>query len=295
MKSLDKPIHRFGLIANSDKPCSRAAMQSAVAAIGKSGGQVVTESATAAMGRLPEMPVCRTVPQLARRCDVLLVFGGDGTILRVARDLEGARTPVLGINIGRLGFLTEVQTENLESALLQVDRGDFALESRSMIEATMEKSGNEARQVALNDFVISRGVVSRMIELEVRVDGVQLTRYRCDGLIVSTPTGSTAYSMAAGGAIVSPTADVFAVTPICPHTLSNRSVIVSLRSVVEVRILSRKLTTMLTADGQVPMRLSAGDTITIRRSTHSIRLLRLAGSNFFDTLRRKLGGSGSNV
>ena len=126
-------------------------------------------------------------------------------------------------------------------------------------------------------------------------DGDVLTRYRCDGLIVCTPTGSTAYSLSAGGAVVSPRADVFTLTPICPHTLSNRSVIVSLRSTVRVRVLSERVETILTADGQKMIPLNFGDVITIRRSRRAIRLLHLAGSSFFDTLRRKLNWRGSNV
>jgi len=127
------------------------------------------------------------------------------------------------------------------------------------------------------------------------VDGEALTRYRCDGLIVCSPTGSTAYSLAAGGAVVSPSADVFSLTPICPHTLSNRSVIVSLASTVKVKPLSQKVETVLTADGQISHPLSAGDTVTIRRSPEGIRLLHLAGSSFFETLRRKLNWRGSTV
>jgi NAD+ kinase len=134
-----------------------------------------------------------------------------------------------------------------------------------------------------------------MIELEVRVDGEVLTRYRCDGLIVSSPTGSTAYSLSAGGAVVSPAAEVFALTPICPHTLSNRSVILSLDCTIQVKVLSEKLETVLTADGQVQTELAAGDVVTIRRSKYPIRLLHPANSSFFETLRRKLNWSGSNI
>jgi NAD+ kinase len=147
--------------------------------------------------------------------------------------------------------------------------------------------------VALNDFVISRGTVPRMIELEVRVNGELLTSYRGDGLIVSSPTGSTAYSLAAGGAVVSPQAEVFALTPICAHTLSSRSVIVSLRSTIEVRLLSQRVETFLAADGQTPMAVNAGEVIRFRRSQHPARFVRLPGTSFFDTLRTKLNWSGS--
>jgi len=137
--------------------------------------------------------------------------------------------------------------------------------------------------------------VSVLVELEVTVDDEVLTRYRCDGLIISSPTGSTAYSLAAGGAVISPSAEVFAITPICPHTLSNRSVIVSLRSSVRVAVLNPKVETIVTADGQTPKILQCGDTLTIRRSRHGVRVLHLAGSSFFKTLQRKLNWIGSHV
>jgi len=209
--------------------------------------------------------------------------------------VAGFNTPILGINVGGLGFLTAVSSEQLPDALASIWSADYIVEPRSLIEATGQAQNRPIQQSALNDFVISRGTVPRLIELEVSVDDAVLTRYRCDGLIVSSPTGSTAYSLAAGGAIVSPNAEIFALTPICPHTLSNRSVIVSLNSVVRARILSRRVETILSADGQVQTQLSAGDSVEIRRSQRCVRLLRLAGTSFFETLRQKLHWSGSNV
>jgi len=164
-----------------------------------------------------------------------------------------------------------------------------------LIETSARSGSGMISQVALNDFVLSRGAASRLIELNVTVDGEILTRYRCDGLIVSSPTGSTAYSLAAGGAVVSPAAEVFAITPICPHTLSNRSVIVGLQSKIEVTVLSRKLEVFLTADGQEQTPLAFGDVVQIYRSRKSVRLVRLLGRSFFETLRKKLNWSGSNV
>jgi NAD+ kinase len=232
---------------------------------------------------------------LTRRVDLLIVFGGDGTMLRVAREIAGSKTPIVGINAGGLGFLTDVQSQQLPVALKQIFNGQTRLESRPLIEAEGSFGGTPMMLQALNDFVITRGAAPRLIELEVRVNDEVLTRYRCDGLIVCSPTGSTAYSLAAGGAVVSPSAEVFTLTPICPHTLSNRSVIVSLDSLITVRVLSKRVETVLTADGQSPVPLAPGDQIEIRRSRHSIRLLHLAGSSFFETLRRKLAWSGSNV
>jgi len=251
---------------------------------------VLTDQATAALADL-EAPTHADATALAREADLLMVFGGDGTMLRVAREIAGLRTPMLGINAGGLGFLTHVQAHQLPQALKELWSGETVLETRPLIEAV----NHDWSFRALNDFVITRGCSPRLIELEVAVDGEMLTVYRCDGLIVCSPTGSTAYSLAAGGAVVSPAAEVFTLTPICPHTLSNRSVIVSLDSVVTVRVLSRRVDTILTADGQQPRPLAAGDLVTIRRSKHEVRLLHLAGSSFFETLRRKLGWSGSHV
>ncbi len=232
---------------------------------------------------------------LTKRVDLLIVFGGDGTMLRVARDIAGSTTPILGINAGGLGFLTDVQAHQMPLALNQVWAGETQLASRSMIEATGRVEGRVVKLPALNDIVISRGFAPHLVDLEVTVDGDILTRYRCDGLIVCSPTGSTAYSLSAGGAIVGPTAEVFALTPICPHTLSNRSVIVGLQSTLRVKVLTAKADTVLSADGQGPTPLTCGDIITIRRSRHAIRFLHLAGSSFYDTLRRKLNWRGASV
>ena len=294
MKKLSEQIKRVGLIANADKVSSRPLVRRAASLIRASQRVVVTDAATAALANL-KAPTCPSPAALARQVDLLMVFGGDGTMLRVARETAGSRTPFIGINVGSLGFLTDVQAHQLSLALKQIWAGETILESRSLIEAAARNSSNRIAETALNDFVVSRGAAPRLIELEVMVDGETLTRYRCDGLIVCTPTGSTAYSLSAGGAVVSPRADVFTLTPICPHTLSNRSVIVSLDSIVRVKVLSERVDTFLTADGQKIIPLSTGEVVTIKRSRHSIRLLHLAGSSFFETLRRKLNWSGSNI
>ncbi len=216
-------------------------------------------------------------------------------MLRVARETSGIGKPILGVNIGGLGFLTAVPSDSLGSALRRVWSGAFTIEERPLIEAVGKNVGRGISQMAFNDFVLSRGSTPRLIELEVAVDGKNLTRFRCDGLIVSSPTGSTAYSLAAGGAIVDPSSEVFTITPICAHTLSNRSVIVGLSSKVEVRVASVKPETILSADGQIVSELSTGDTVTIRRSRKSVRLVHLNGTSFFETLRIKLNWSGSNI
>lgn len=297
MSSLRKPnkaVQRVGLVANPEKTACRAVLQQAAQLVLDSGRQPLIDLATARLLAW-KRDTCANPATLARRSDLLLVFGGDGTMLRVAREIAGSKTPILGINIGGLGFLTAVPSHRLEEALTGIWNGEYCMDPRPLIAATGMAQGKVLSQLALNDFVLGRGGTSRMIELEVSVDEQILTRYRCDGLVVSSPTGSTAYSLSAGGAVVCPTAEVFTLTPICPHTLSNRSVIVSLNSSVQVKVISHKLETVMTADGQVQVALAAGDMVTIRRSTHAVRLVHLAGNSFFATLRQKLSWSGSSV
>jgi NAD+ kinase len=254
---------------------------------------VLADAATARAARL-KVPVRRDAASLSRAVDLLLVFGGDGTMLRVAREVAGLPTPLLGINIGGLGFLASASTERLAEELAMVERREYALESRSLIEATLRRGRRQRRYLALNDFVVARGHAARLIELSVAVNGEELTRYRGDGLIVGSPTGSTAYSLAAGGPLICPTAEVFSLTPICPHTLSNRSVVVSLNSVIRVELSTPQPATIFSADGQLMHDLVPGDAITIRRSPKTVRLMHLPGASFFETLRQKLhwrGGS----
>lgn len=293
MKKTADHIQRVGLIGNPDKPSCARIIQRAARLIRTAGRQLVTVPETAAQARL-KAKVCASVEQLAREVDLLMVFGGDGTMLRVARQTAGVTTPLLGVNIGGLGFLTAVPSDELEQALKLIWRGGFKFERRALIEANARIRGKKLRQLALNDVVIGRGEVARLIDLEVDVNGDPLTRYRCDGLIVSSPTGSTAYSLAAGGAVVLPTAEVFAVTPICPHTLSNRSLIVPLDATVRIKPVNARTQTLLSADGEILSTLSPGDEVVIRRSRYTTRLMHLADSSFFAALRRKLHWRGTN-
>ena len=294
MRKLADKIKRVGVIGNSEKISCAGAVNQAARLISAAGRRLYSDAVTAQLAGLKGV-VCPDAATLTRQVDLLLVFGGDGTILRVARQIAGSRTPILGINIGGLGFLTAVPSAELPRALKRVWEGEFRFESRVLIKATARCNGRQFEQSALNDIVISRGIASRLIELEVRIDEDPLTRYRCDGLIVSSPTGSTAYSLAAGGAVVFPTADVFALTPICPHTLSNRSLILPLTSTIEVRVVNPKPATILSTDGQVVSELGTGDRIVICRSRQSVRLMHLAGSSFCQTLRRKLHWRGATL
>ena len=294
MKKPADKIKRIGLIGNSEKVSCAEAVSKAARLIRAADRQIFCDAATAQLAHL-RGTVCPDASALAGQVDLLLVFGGDGTMLRVARAIAGSHTPMLGINIGGLGFLTAVPSGDLARALRHIWNGEFKFESRVLIEAQADCQRKLVRQSALNDLVISRGIASRLIELHVSVDGDPLTRYRCDGLIVSSPTGSTAYSLAAGGAVVFPTAEVFQLTPICPHTLSNRSLILPLASTICVKVINPKPATILSADGQVVTELAAGDQITIRRSREAVRLMHLEDSSFFETLRVKLHWRGANL
>lgn len=294
MKTLADRIKRVGLIGNSQKISGAGAVKRAADLIVAAGRKIYSDPATARLARL-KVVVCADAARLARQVDLLVVFGGDGTMLRVAREIAGSRTPILGVNIGGLGFLTAVPSANMPHALKCVWAGQFRFESRVLIQATGRCGGRLVDQTALNDIVIGRSVASRLIELDVSVDGAPLTRYRCDGLIFSSPTGSTAYSLSAGGAVVFPTAEVLALTPICPHTLSNRSLILPLTATIDVKIISPKPATILSSDGQVISELAAGDKITIRRARRTVRLMHLAGSSFCETLRCKLHWRGASL
>jgi NAD+ kinase len=280
LKKLADKIKRVGLIGNSEKAACADIIRKAAWLIQRAGRKALVDPDTAT---------------LARDVDLLLVFGGDGTMLRVARDIAGSVTPMLGINIGGLGFLTAVPSNELPRALNHVWNGEFKYESRTLIEASGCCNGRQIQAPALNDIVVSRGAVSRLIELDVTVDGEPLTRYRCDGLIISSPTGSTAYSLSAGGAVVFPTAEVFALTPICPHALSNRSIILPLTSTIGIKTMNPLPATILSADGQVISNLDSGDAVMIRRSRRTIRLMHLADGSFMETLRRKLQWRGAYV
>jgi NAD+ kinase len=290
-KPTDK-IKSVGLIGNLEKADCAGIVRKAARLIERSGRKVFCDAETARLTGLKDS-ARPDAASLARDVDVLLVFGGDGTMLRVAREIAGTNAPMLGVNIGGLGFLTGVSSDKLAEALKFLWDGNFKFEPRALIEASGNRNGKQIRETALNDIVVSRGTGSRLIALDVSVDGEAITRYRCDGLIISSPTGSTAYSLAAGGAVVLPTAEVFALTPICPHALSNRSIILPLSAAIRIKATNPLPATIMSADGQVVAELDAGDVVTIRRSRRAVRLIRLADSSFLEALRRKLHWRGT--
>jgi NAD+ kinase len=237
-----------------------------------------------------------SVPELSRNCELLIVLGGDGTILRTVHDLGDNLRPIFGINLGTLGFLTCLGPADYRQAVASIVNGHYLLSARSLLYVEVVRAGKvNGHHLGLNDAVISRGALSRLIRFETHVNGALLTEYSADGLIVSTPTGSTAYSLSAGGPLLTPDSNVFAITPICPHTLTNRSVIIADNSAIEVRLQSRQEDIFLTVDGQKAIPMDCADSIRIRRAEQTLPLAMLPDLPFFELARRKLKWSGSSL
>jgi NAD+ kinase len=225
---------------------------------------------------------------LPGKVDVLGVFGGDGTLLHAARLVGASGVPIIGINLGSLGFLTEVKLEEMHSVFEELLSGKYQLQDRMLLDVEVVRAGNvAARYLALNDAVINKGALARIIDLEISINAQHVLLTRADGLIISTPTGSTAYSLAAGGPILYPTLEAIIVVPICPHALSNRPVVISDRDVVSV-CLHHGTDVMLTVDGQVGMPLQEQDRLKISRAHSTLHLILPFGNRFFDLLREKL-------
>ncbi len=240
----------------------------------------------------PLMPCEQLVEQdgeLAEDLDLLVSLGGDGTMLGVSRFIGVRQVPVLGVNFGFLGYLTEFTLEELFTALEGLHEGNFILDCRFMLEAVLTRAGRQINSsLALNDAVVSTGGPVRMIEIECRINQMFVNSFRADGMIVATPTGSTAYSLSAGGPIVHPSMSAILLTPICPHTLSNRPVVVPGDSVVELLFPRADQELMLTIDGQVPIQIQQGDQVTVKCSRTTFDLIRPTNRNYYEVLRTKL-------
>ena len=234
--------------------------------------------------------------ELVNQADGLVVFGGDGTLLSVARLPGASNVPILAVNLGGLGFLTEVTLDELYPALTKVLEGDFQLDERMMLRATLRRERGkkiEAQSVALNDAVISREPFSKMISLESYIDGENVATYRSDGLIVATPSGSTAYSLSAWGPIVHPSLGAFILTPICPHTLTMRPYIVSAESRISIVVRSTDSNAMLTIDGQEAFELHPDSVVEIEKAAETVKLIRSHKRSYYEVLKTKLKWGGT--
>ena len=227
--------------------------------------------------------------QEERHQEILALLRREGTVRSAGGVVGKRRIPIIGVNMGGLGFLTEVVLDNLYPSLERMFANDFVLDERLMLKTHVHRHGETvARGVVLNDVVISKGTLARMIELKIAIQGQFVTNLRGDGLIISTPTGSTAYSLSAGGPIINPAVPSLILTPICPHTLTHRPLIVPASAEIEVVLTSKDDGAMATLDGQVGVALTQGDTVEIRASEHMTRLIRFPESSYYEVLREKL-------
>jgi NAD+ kinase len=244
-------------------------------------------------GRLPGRSVTAApLDRVAAESDLIFALGGDGTLLVAVHAVARAdrETPIFGVNLGSLGFLTQVGADELPAVLAECRIDGFTVRGRMMLSASVEKRG--AAAVALNDIVIRNGAASRMLSFEARVDGDVITRFAADGLILATPTGSTAYTLSAGGPVVMPGVEAIVATPICPHTLSIRACMIPPGAVVEIEMLSCDDDTLVGADGDRLCSVSAGDTVVVRRAEREARLVEIGQHSYYEILGRKLRWSG---
>jgi NAD+ kinase len=226
---------------------------------------------------------------LARQCDLAIVVGGDGTLLNAARSLAEPGVAVLGVNLGRLGFLVDVSPEDMNEQLQNILAGNFDEEERTLLHATVTRGDDEiSSSNALNDVVIHKKDIARMIELDTWINGQFLNTNRSDGLIIATPTGSTAYALSGGGPVLHPALEAITLVPICPHTLSNRPIVLHDDATIEVVVHPGALQAQISCDGQVNSTLDPGDRITIRKHDHTLRLLHPPGHDYYEVLRKKL-------
>ena len=236
-----------------------------------------------------------SLAELGAAADLLVVAGGDGTILHVVGQLGEIIKPIFGINVGSLGFLTCASSSTYREAV-ECARDRINFSQRVLLEARVSLGDKRTgKMIALNDAVLSRGELSRLVMLCTRVNGESLTEFNADGLIVATPTGSTAYSLSAGGPILDPESGVFVITPICPHVLTNRSIIVAEGSIIEIEASDPEYPVFLTLDGRTPIHVERGSTVTIRKAKRTLPLASLPEASFFSVVRQKLKWSGSNV
>jgi len=284
---------KVGIIARIDKPQAAELVASLRAALSSRGAEVLLEGRTA--GLLGD-PAGHTEEELSRTCDLVVVLGGDGTILRALHRMGGKVPPIFGINLGSLGFLTGVSSEEWGDAVESIAAGNYRLSARSLLRVELERDGRVTETfLGLNDAVVSRGHHSQLIKIEVRVNGEELCVYNADGLIVATPTGSTAYSMSAGGPLLLPDSASFVLTPICPHVLTNRSAVVPDSAHLELRLVGEAPGVTVNVDGQEIRELGARDVLRVSRAEEKLQLATLPGLTFSEVLREKLKWSGSNV
>lgn len=278
---------KFGILGNLDKPGLKEAVVLLTSRLDASGEDYLVDAGIANLLGDGARTRARSTAELVVGVDMLVAFGGDGTILSAARNVGAHGTPILGVNLGKLGFLAEFAPEEIPVALDDIIAGKYIVEERLVLEA--ECPAIPGRTLfALNDIVVDKSRSSRVISVETHIDGAFAVDYRGDGLIVSTPTGSTAYALSNGGPIVIPTANVIGITPISPHTLSGRPIVVPDTSLVRIIVHSESVEVLVSADGQEEAGLTPPVELTIRKAPYRVRLVKRRDRTYFELLRAKL-------
>ena len=275
---------QIGIAVNPHKSAAPAALENVCKVLTASGFDLVLSPEAGEVAGAPG------VEEFWQGADLVVSLGGDGTLLETVHRMGGCPVPVAGVNIGSLGFLTTCTEADLEAFAEVLREGRHTVVDRAVLQVSMtEDGGGEREELALNEVALMRGETGRLVTLEARVNGELLNVYRADGLIVSTPTGSTAYSLAAGGPLIAPRADVFVLTPICPHSLSNRSLVLEDEAMIELRPAEGNREPILfTVDGRDVLRLAPNGAVTVRKGPHPLRLVRMPDHSFYETLRKKL-------
>ncbi|HKV40413.1 MAG TPA: NAD(+)/NADH kinase [Blastocatellia bacterium] len=285
-----RPASRFGLITKPNEPRAVTVSDSIARWADAHGLALLVDRNIAS----PPLPARNgTYEEIVNQSDVLIVLGGDGTMIMAARLVAGRGTPVVGINLGWLGYLTEFAVEDAFTALDRVAAGDYELDARAMLDWELIRDHEQvAFETVLNDIVVNRSAISRIIEIDCRIDGRLITTYRGDGVIVATPTGSTAYNLAAGGPIIYPDTGAISIAPICPHTLTNRPIVLPDSVEITLQLMTREQEVMLTSDGQTGLPLKAGDSVNIEKSKKKFNMVKSRDRDYFQILRDKLKWSG---
>jgi len=279
-------LERVGIVAKVHAKEAASVVRTLVKWFGERGIETFVEGSIAKKARGSES---FTLDELPRDLSLMLVLGGDGTLLSAARAIGSKQIPILGVNLGSLGFLTDVALKDVYETLESILRGEATIDSRMMLRVELlRKDETVASEIVLNDVVITKGAIARIIEVGVEIDQQFVALIRADGLIASTPTGSTAYSLAAGGPILHPNLDAIILTPICPHTLTYRPVVVAGGAKVELTLRGDSGEVYVTFDGQTSQRMQSGDLVRVRQSRHQVKLVSPPGKNYFQVLRHKL-------
>ena len=287
-------IRKFAIIANKDRDGDFVYTKTLMKSIIDRGGEIISPGSDGFVitENINSIENC----DFFKNCDIAVCLGGDGTFLKAARTVYRYDKPMLGINLGSLGFLTEIEKHNIDNAVESIFAGKYCMEERIMLEVDIYMEGKSANSdIVINDVVLSRGAISRILHVKTYINDVFVDNFPGDGLIISSPTGSTAYTLSAGGPVVEPDTDLIIVTPICPHILYSRSFITSGDSVVKAIVDERfDHMAMVTVDGQNAYKLSGGDMIQVRRSDKKFKMISLKPKNFFNVLRNKIYYRGEN-